>query len=56
MLLRAPPPEPLPRLPGGYMLSPAAVSIMLAAPRGSRDPLARLRRHGSNLRVLDVAG
>jgi glucose-1-phosphate thymidylyltransferase len=55
MLLRARTPNQLPRLPGGYMLSPAAISIMLRAPAG-RDPLARLRRHGSHVRVLDVAG
>jgi glucose-1-phosphate thymidylyltransferase len=55
MLLRGDTPEPLPRLPGGYMLSPAAISIMLDAP-ATRDPLARLRRHGSHVRVLDVAG
>jgi glucose-1-phosphate thymidylyltransferase len=55
MLLRPRTPDPLPRLPGGYMLSPAAVSIMLDAPAG-RDPLARLRRHGSHVRVRDVAG
>jgi len=55
MLLRAHTAEPSPRLAGGYLLSPAAVSIMLDAP-ASRDPLARLRRHGSHVRVLDVAG
>ena len=49
--------EPLPsvRHAGGYLLSPSAVSIMLASPAG-RDPLARLRRHGSHVRVLDVEG
>jgi glucose-1-phosphate thymidylyltransferase len=55
MLLPARTPELLPRLAGGYMLSPAAVSIMLDGPP-SRDPLARLRHHGSEVRVLDVAG
>lgn len=55
MLVRPPAPEPLPRLSGGYLLSPRAVSVMLTAPAG-RDPLARLRRHGSQVRELDVEG
>jgi glucose-1-phosphate thymidylyltransferase len=55
MLSRARPPEPRSRLAGGYMLSPAAVSIMLDDPAG-RDPLTRLRLRGSHVRVLDVAG
>jgi len=57
MILRprtaAPPPSV--RQAGGYLLSPSAVSIMLGSP-ASRDPLARLRRHGSQVRVLDVEG
>jgi len=56
MLLRARTPEPLPRLAGGYLLSPAAISIMLGDGPVSRDPLARLRRHGSHVRELDVEG
>lgn len=55
MLVRPRTAEPLPRQAGGYLLSPSAVSIMLGAPAG-RDPLARLRRHGSQVRVLDVEG
>jgi glucose-1-phosphate thymidylyltransferase len=55
MLLRTLTPESLPRLAGGYMLSPAAVSIMLGSP-ATRDPLAGLRLHGSLVRVLDVDG
>jgi glucose-1-phosphate thymidylyltransferase len=55
MLLRRRTPESLPPLAGGYMLSPAAISIMLGSP-ASRDPLMRLRRHGSHVRVLNVAG
>ncbi|MEY2516193.1 MAG: glucose-phosphate thymidylyltransferase, partial [bacterium] len=55
MLSRARPPAPRSRQAGGYMLSPAAVSLMLDAPAG-RDPLTRLRLRGSHVRVLDVAG
>lgn len=55
MLLRPRTGEPQPRQAGGYLLSPAAISIMLDGPV-SRDPLARLRRHGSHVRVLDVEG
>ncbi len=55
MLLRPRTPEPLPRLAGGYLLSPRAVSLMLEGP-ATRDPLTRLRRHGSQVRVLDVEG
>jgi glucose-1-phosphate thymidylyltransferase len=57
MLLRPRTAEPLapPRQAGGYLLSASAVSIMLGGPVG-RDPLARLRRHGSLVRVLDVEG
>ncbi|MDX6681603.1 MAG: glucose-phosphate thymidylyltransferase [Solirubrobacteraceae bacterium] len=47
--------EPLPRLPGGYLLSSRAVSLMRGGPPG-RDPLACLRHHGGNVRVLDVDG
>lgn len=55
MLVRPPASEPLPRLSGGYLLSPRAVSLMLAGP-GARDPLARLRRNGSQVRELEVEG
>jgi glucose-1-phosphate thymidylyltransferase len=55
MLKRAPSPRQLPPLAGGYVLSPQAVSIMLGGP-AARDPLARLRRQGSQVRVLDVEG
>jgi glucose-1-phosphate thymidylyltransferase len=55
MLKRAPSPKQLPPLAGGYLLSPQAVSIMLQG-RPVRDPLARLRRYGSRIRVLDVEG
>ncbi|MBW3607644.1 MAG: hypothetical protein KY463_04705 [Actinobacteria bacterium] len=55
MLVRPPAPKPPGSMPGGYLLSPGAVSIMLDTPAG-RDPLARLRGHGSHVRVLDVEG
>lgn len=55
MVLPARTPQPLPSQAGGYMLSPAAVSIILEAPMG-HDPLAGLRRHGSHVRKLDVEG
>jgi glucose-1-phosphate thymidylyltransferase len=55
MLKRAPSPRQLPPLAGGYVLTPQAVSIMLEGP-AARDPLARLRRQGSQVRVLDVEG
>jgi glucose-1-phosphate thymidylyltransferase len=55
MLVRPRTAEPLPRQAGGYLLSPSAVSIMLGAP-AAPDPLARLRRHGRHVRVLDVEG
>jgi len=48
-------PLPLPRQAGGYLLSASAVSIMLGAPAG-HDPIARLRRHGRQVRELDVEG
>ena len=48
-------PLPPPRQSGGYMLSPKAVEVVLGAPAGL-DPLTRLRRHGSQVRVLDVEG
>jgi glucose-1-phosphate thymidylyltransferase len=47
--------NPLPRTPGGYLLSEHAVSIIRDG-QGARDPLARLRRHGSQVRVFDVEG
>ena len=55
MLRRTRTPEPRPRLAGGYLLSPRAVALMLQSP-ADHDPLARLRRHGSHVRVLDVEG
>ncbi|MDP8909055.1 MAG: sugar phosphate nucleotidyltransferase [Chloroflexota bacterium] len=55
MLVRPPAAKPPAYMPGGYLLSPGAVSIMLDAPAGP-DPLARLRGHGSHVRVLDVEG
>ena len=55
MLRRAPSREALPRVAGGYLLSPQAVAIMLEAPT-VHDPLLRLQRHGSQVRVLDVDG
>jgi glucose-1-phosphate thymidylyltransferase len=55
MVVPARTPAALPRVAGGYLLSPRAVSIMRAGP-ASRDPLARLRSHGSQVRVLDVDG
>ena len=55
MLKRAPTAPQLPPLAGGYLLSPQAVSIMLAGPT-AHDPLARLRRLGNQVRVLDVEG
>jgi glucose-1-phosphate thymidylyltransferase len=48
-------PESLPRVAGGYLLSPHAVSVLRDAV-GARDPLARLRRNGSEVRVFDVEG
>lgn len=56
MLLRGRGSEPSRRLAGGYMLSPAAVSIVLDDGPSARDPLVRLRRHGSLVQVLDVEG
>lgn len=47
---------PAPRRAGGYLLSPAAVSITLGDGPAGRDPLDRLRRQGSHVRVLDVEG
>jgi glucose-1-phosphate thymidylyltransferase len=55
MFVRRQAAEPLPRQTGGYLLSSAAVEIVLGAPAGL-DPLARLRSHGSLVRVLDVEG
>jgi len=58
LALMLPPPHskrPLPRLAGGYLLSPSAVAMMIDG-HDARDPLARLRRHGSHVRVLDVEG
>jgi glucose-1-phosphate thymidylyltransferase len=46
---------PVPRMAGGYLLSPRAVSIMLDDPAGD-DPLGRLRRHGGHVEMLDVEG
>ncbi|MDP8967492.1 MAG: sugar phosphate nucleotidyltransferase [Actinomycetota bacterium] len=48
-------PRPLPVTAGGYVLNPAAVSIMRDGP-ASPDPLTRLRRQGRHVRVLDVEG
>jgi glucose-1-phosphate thymidylyltransferase len=58
MLVRPPAAQPQPQPPrqaGGYLLSASAVSIMRAVP-SDRDPLARLRRHGSQVRELAVEG
>lgn len=55
MLQRPRTTEPLPRMAGGYLLSPHAASIMLEGPTAP-GALARLRRHGSQVRVLDVEG
>lgn len=55
MLRRPTAPGTLPRMAGGYMFSPQAVAIMLDG-TAERDPLARLRRHGSHVRTLDVDG
>jgi glucose-1-phosphate thymidylyltransferase len=55
MLTRQHAPDPLPRMPATYLLSPRAVSIMLDAPAG-RDPIGRLRYYGGQVRVLDVEG
>jgi glucose-1-phosphate thymidylyltransferase len=48
-------PRPLPPHAGGYLLSPRAVAQMLDGPEDP-DPLARLVRDGSEVRVLDVEG
>jgi glucose-1-phosphate thymidylyltransferase len=55
MLVRPRTAQPPPRQAGGYLLSASAVSIMRDAP-SDRDPLARLRRHGSQVRELAVEG
>jgi len=55
MLVRPRTEQPPPRQAGGYLLSASAVSIMRDAP-SDRDPLARLRRHGSQVRELAVEG
>ena len=47
--------EPLSRRAGSYLLSPSAVTSILRGPAG-HDPLARLRRQGGQVRVLDVEG
>ncbi len=55
MLTRGTTPEPSHRAVGGYLLNARAVSVVLAGP-AARDPLQRLRRQGSQVRVLDVEG
>lgn len=44
-----------PRMAGGYILSPGAISIMRSGPVSS-DPFARLRRQGGQIEECDVAG
>jgi glucose-1-phosphate thymidylyltransferase len=46
----------LPRLAGGYLLSAHAVALILDGGDGTRDPLARLRQLGGEVRELDVDG
>lgn len=55
MFVRSRTAQRLPRQAGGYLLSPTAVGLMLGAPAGP-DPLARLRRQGRPVRVIDVEG
>jgi glucose-1-phosphate thymidylyltransferase len=55
MFVRSRMPDALPRRAGGYLLSAAAVSLMIGGP-GASDPLARLRGQGSQVHVLDVEG
>jgi glucose-1-phosphate thymidylyltransferase len=48
-------PESLPRMAGGYLLSPRAVAVIRDG-GGAHDPVARLRHNGSEVRVFDVEG
>jgi glucose-1-phosphate thymidylyltransferase len=44
-------------LPGGYLLSERAVSLLLDRPRPcDEDPLAGIRRHGGQVLVRDIEG
>ncbi len=43
-------------VPGGYMLSQRALSLLLTRPRLGRDPMAGIRRHGGQVIVRDLDG
>jgi glucose-1-phosphate thymidylyltransferase len=43
-------------VPGGYLLSPHAVSLLLGADRAAGDPLAALRARGAHVRVQETDG
>ena len=56
MLTRTAAADADPPLAGGYLLSPAAVAMMVNGSAIGSDPVVWLRRHGSDVRVLDVDG
>ena len=43
-------------VPGGYLMSPRAVALLIDRPRTATEPLAALREHGALVRVQDSDG